>query len=211
MSGQRNPYRRAVEATLLGAWLALAGCAHSSAIGAAADDAVSPFPLVAGSLWVYDGAFAGRSHRLTLELQRRLLAGKAYFAFVDPGAKAASLLTGNMFGGDLFRREGPRIVVADELAGRPRTLVELPIEAGQAAAHVGPGYTMRTLVRGPEPVQVPAGRFEAIRIDTVTELPDGRVLEGALWLAPGVGLVKWQRETGRVDVLVTYRRGPARR
>lgn len=75
--------------------------------------------------------------------------------------------------------------------------VAFPLTA--KAEHTVPGlFSCKYTVVGKEKVKVPAGTFDTWRI----KLKDNVNPEGAVWIAPGTGIVKIQIPGGRVDVLV---------
>ena len=86
----------------------------------------------------------------------------------------------------------------DGVGEAPETLaVAFPLTP--KAAHTVPGlFPCKYTVVGKEKVKVPAGTFDAWRI----KLKDNVNPEGAVWIAPGTGIVKIQIPGGRVDVLV---------
>jgi hypothetical protein len=55
--------------------------------------------------------------------------------------------------------------------------------------------------RGSEPVEVPAGRFDAVRVDTTNVWQDGGTKVDRNWYARNVGLVRWEDSLGRSMVL----------
>jgi hypothetical protein len=86
------------------------------------------------------------------------------------------------------------IVAGDSWAGRPR-----------------PEYLeWRYTTRGWETVTVPAGRYDAVRVDTSRVLHNGKTeLVTSAWYAPGVGMVRWEDSEGRRQVLKRFVRGMA--
>ena len=77
----------------------------------------------------------------------------------------------------------------------------------------GPGgfgpVTTRYTAGPEEEVEVPAGKFKALRVESATELK-GRVTKYTLWYAPGVGLVKSVSTSGgpeRNQVLKAFKPG----
>lgn len=77
---------------------------------------------------------------------------------------------------------------------RPMQLLKLPHKDGQEwetwlGAWGGIDNTMTA--HGPEKVEVPAGKYEAIRVETdfPSKVPGG-LLEGKYWFAPDIGIVK---------------------
>lgn len=63
-------------------------------------------------------------------------------------------------------------------------------------------------VKGFEAVTVPAGRYENVAKVETTEQSDGG--RSTVWLAPWVGVVRWERTSGRIDELVGVEGLPAR-
>jgi hypothetical protein len=95
----------------------------------------------------------------------------------------------------------------------PRCLLKLPAKAGDTWAHVPPpnqglkaGYTHR----GEEEVDVPAGKYTAVKVEAELELRDGTTSRVTYWYAPGVGRVKQvtRTKTGEsVEVLKSFTPG----
>jgi hypothetical protein len=56
-------------------------------------------------------------------------------------------------------------------------------------------------LRGEELVEVPAGKFKALRVDGEFVFPEGGRELWRTWYAPGVGVVKWEDSIGRLTVL----------
>jgi hypothetical protein len=99
-----------------------------------------------------------------------------------------------------------------EALDRPVSLLRLPAKAGDRW-DVGFATKSRRVkgtatVKGGEEVEVPAGKFKAVRVDRAV---DGNELTFALWYAPGVGVVKeefWRAGSRRdVRVLVSITAG----
>jgi hypothetical protein len=87
---------------------------------------------------------------------------------------------------------------------RPTTLLQLPHSPGQTwtLEDTDPQVTMTA--QGPERVKVPAGEYEAIRVEQRDERsPDPQVTR---WYAPGVGLVKLEQK-GLVITLKSFTPG----
>lgn len=87
-----------------------------------------------------------------------------------------------------------------------RTLLVLPLRVGATWEAQGWAAT----VRGVEKVTVPAGTYDAIRVEEVSRSP-GRVVTVTSWYARGVGLVKRVRKTAdgeeSVRVLKSFQPG----
>lgn len=59
---------------------------------------------------------------------------------------------------------------------------------------------------GPETVEVPASKFQAIRVEMDVPHPGGRLAKTTFWYAPGVGKIK-ERRGSVVDVLKSFEPG----
>ncbi len=110
---------------------------------------------------------------------------------------------------------GLRLMVADgEDYGEPAPLLMLPARAGQTWAWkrqpAGAGTARATYTAGPEEeVEVPAGKFRALRVDSKVEVL-ARSITTTHWYAPGVGLVKMVSKSAgveRVQVLKAFTPG----
>lgn len=79
----------------------------------------------------------------------------------------------------------------------PALAIALPLKAG--TTHQVPGMiptNYKVISRGK--LKVKAGTFDAWKIE-ISDKPNGK---GAVWFAPGTGVVKIQLPTGRIDELV---------
>jgi hypothetical protein len=75
----------------------------------------------------------------------------------------------------------------------PYWIVKLPVKAGDSWSvdqSPPPGVRTTYTVHGEEEVEVPAGKFKAIRVDSVTGGSDGKGFKGSFWYAPALGLVR---------------------
>jgi hypothetical protein len=71
----------------------------------------------------------------------------------------------------------------------PVPLLRPPAKVGGTWEWDRPGARSRYMLAGEEEVQVPGGKFKAVRIDV--ERVDGKAMrQSAVWYAPGVGVVK---------------------
>lgn len=96
----------------------------------------------------------------------------------------------------------------------PIPLLKLPAKPGDTwtwepdAGGGPPSKTTYTLGKEEE-IEVPAGKFRALRVESEQDL-GGRVFKSTLWYAPGVGLVKSVMNNGatdRVQVLKSFTPG----
>jgi hypothetical protein len=73
--------------------------------------------------------------------------------------------------------------------GQPVPLLKLPAKAGDTWGTEGAGPTTTYTMGAEEEVEVPAGKFKALRVDAESQL-GGQTRKATAWYAPGVGLVK---------------------
>lgn len=193
-------------ALLLAACLAVAACSDGRGGGAPGEDAEGWFPLVEDARWTYDGHFDGTVYRNTLGLRRLRVDERTVFGFYDLGERIeGQLLMGNMFADELFRRDGDVLYVADE--HRPEeehVLLRFPLRPGDTTEYRVGSRVTRTTIEGEDQVTVPAGTFETLRLTVIVTYDSGDESQNTVWLARGVGLVKWKRGTGRLDELVHF-------
>ena len=84
--------------------------------------------------------------------------------------------------------------------GEPFPLVKLPVKAGDTWSQTLELPTGRDSMKvtytvvGEEDVEVPAGKFKAVRIDQVGVAAAGTI-KGSSWHAPGIGLIKETSES----------------
>jgi hypothetical protein len=82
--------------------------------------------------------------------------------------------------------------------------VRVPVKAGDSwtveleTPAGSPPLQMIYTIIGEENVDLPAGRFKAVRVDTGLA-PDQKKLSGSYWYAPGIGLVKSVTKIGKDD------------
>jgi hypothetical protein len=89
-------------------------------------------------------------------------------------------------------------------------VLRLPVRAGDTWEYDLPGSKIkaRAKVAGEEAVEVPAGKFKAVRVDITYDYQDGRELKLSRWFALGFGLVREEhggRETRALKTFVPAR------
>lgn len=82
-------------------------------------------------------------------------------------------------------------------------MLKLPPRIGDTTVIKDGENTRRFIVEAFEDLRVPAGLFKrCARIRIEDTWPDTEST-GDVWLAEGIGMIKWHRVTGRVDELVS--------
>lgn len=191
----------------------------SSTASAPSDTSTSTafLPLVPGSRYEYKAVFRGRD--LTTVTVLRQLPGlhKDLFYFVDDDKdKDNPLISSANIGEGVYslRADGIYTGVAtflnDAQKVEPKSmqlLLALPPKVNaKATVMVDPDQNWRRefVVTGIETMKVPAGTFNGCVHITFTTLSNDEPETAQAWLAPGVGMVRWIRASGRVDELVSY-------
>lgn len=182
----------------------------------AVQDSADPFPLVAETSYVYKGTFKDREYQDAFVL-KSLKRGEAEFFYLEKAASDSPLIGNPLMGLGAFRRRGDVLLTYKATVKRELTafdpeggqgLLRFPLKEGDARAVETPDKQRRitTKVAGREEVVVPAGTFkDCFRIEIEDAWPErGKTYPGTIWLACGVGAVKWIRSTGRVDELVSF-------
>lgn len=194
--------------------------ANAGSVAAPDSASASPFPLVEGARFELEGEFRGSKQSSTLELRAVEAGGKKVFYFLD--LESSETLVASVFGMGAFVMRPDGIYTADvlEVKNVPDLAPEafgrmlgLPVKVGEKASFTAPAKSFvppkdeTYAVAGIESVRVPAGTFDnCVRLTVETNI-DGERESSTVWLAPGVGLVKLARATGRVDELVKHTPG----
>jgi len=199
--------------------IVVAGAATGSAAAplAPAPGDASYFPLVEGTEYTYRGTFMGKTYTDRVGV-RKLTKGDAtgfYFVKFDDAGKPTLVLTGNMIGHGLLFTSDTGLATVDVLftadvdskfGGTRQSMFSFPLtKGGKHVVKAGKGTWTYTVV-GTEDVTVPLGAFKDCMKIKINEDWETAHYEGYAWLAKGVGVVKWQRSTGRVDELVSIKK-----
>lgn len=181
---------------------ALAGCqaaphlvAGRQATLSARSDAGDLYPLTPGTRWEYvlhqrqdDGPVRERAMAIRISERKALADGgveavleRAYDGVAPPPTRV--------------RRYADRVTLsrlADPPDGPSITILRLPLTAGESwpGRALGGGHSETIHARGPEAVTVPAGTFQAERVDHEIAYATGGGDTLSYWYAPGRGVVK---------------------
>jgi len=89
-----------------------------------------------------------------------------------------------------------QIAIGNRKLRDPWPMLKLPAKPGdqwtfESEGPAGSGAFKTTCTLGKEEeVEVPAGKFKAIRVDAVATLPGETTMQASAWFAPGIGVVK---------------------
>ena len=173
------------------------------------------FPLVEGARYTYRGTFKDKSETWESVIRCLDCSDGSVFVAANPAKLdepvefygVNMLMFGTLFTDARGLWAGPLVWKYDFADVRKeglRLVVERPPQPGFATTIVDGAHTKTITVMPREDVVVPAGRFSAC---VKLEIHDdwGRTESTAYaWFADDVGLVKWIRNTGRVEELVEY-------
>ncbi len=174
--------------------------------------------MVDNATYVYRGTVDHSVYVDTIVTQAFSLEGKQAYYFVPIGRKdeEEALIERMATGLGLFLEEENKLktvpalsrdALPDASLATRETMLAYPPKKGDRAEFGGRDGTWRhaLTVVGLEDVRVPAGRFRHCLKLRTEELDEDEDNTGFVWLAPSVGVVRWERTTGRVDELVSYR------
>jgi hypothetical protein len=198
------------------------------AIAAAAEPAtprlaVDYFPIAPGTLYTYHSVFRDKEYNATIRVDRRVLSDKTevvYFADVTAAKRESFSIMPNNFGLGCYFREKQDVYTIEaymnhELekvtsAGKQQLLpAELKVGT-HLDLHRSGGDPKMTLEvqQSADVIKVPAGEYkDCVKIHIHETWASGKEYDSDVWLARGVGMVKWVRSTGRVDELVKFAPG----
>lgn len=177
------------------------------------------FPLVEGSEYTYRGAYEGNVNVEALVVRTFFLPdGTKVFYFLDTSEKdeANPIIGSNMFGlgAYFFDNSGLWTIEAFwkedlqkiDLVQR-QLLLNSPLTPPSSTTLTGQQSNPITtvVVERFEDVSVAAGEFQhCVKLKIITKWDSGKEYLSFVWLARGVGLVKWRKGTGRVEELTGY-------
>lgn len=181
----------------------------------------SYFPLIKDSKYVYNYSFSGKRGTSSMIIKSSMLGRTpVYYSVEDYEANDANPIIGcNLPGLGLYYIKNNNLMTIEcfwkeelkdiDIKGS-QLMITFPHSTGDVATVLserGERKTSFTII-GTEKVTVPAGTFTCIKIKKEAKRDEESTPEvGFIWLAKGVGVVKWQNATGRVDKLVSYSLG----
>lgn len=169
----------------------------AAALAAQPPDRPLYFPTKVGSTWEYDDGGGTKAATKTVAKAEKTARGWEVSVRADkaPGEAGDDRV--------LVSEKGVFVMgERDEKYNPPLCVLKLPAHAGDTWDITAPKIAGKATTFGEEPVEVPAGKYTAVRVDTTMALR-GTTVKRSYWYAPGVGLVK-ATEDGKA--LVTLRR-----
>jgi hypothetical protein len=165
------------------------------------------YPLTQGTKWVYD--VGGREFvEVVTGVQKKEAETVLDIGSVGDDGKVRPMVTLVLSEKGVLRTKA----VGEPLA-TPQLVLGLPAKAGDKwTIHVPArsGVKERTgtfTVRGVENVEVPAGKFPAVKVEAAWSGPELKSWTSTYWYAPGTGLVKADNGNGGAQVLKSFTPG----
>ncbi|MEM6342428.1 MAG: hypothetical protein AAF927_01060 [Bacteroidota bacterium] len=200
-----------------GASLLMLGLFWSQGLSAQTIKSKKYFPLVEGSRYTYIGLFDKKEYTKAIICQAHTTEEGVKFYYFRETADPNSIIGSNMFGLGSYSITKDGIVNAETFWWRdlakldqlvPQLLLPkkfrlqnppiLQLDAGKAQK------TVKFLSL--EDVSVPQGKYKnCLKVHIKTVWDSGTVYNEYIWLAKGVGMVKWQKTTGRIDELTYFK------
>jgi hypothetical protein len=188
------------------------------------------FPPEKGWRWpmkVTEFAKDGQANKLLALLTEEITNGGPKQILAESGYLRETYRDGKLYRHEVFRVNSKELALMavgtneEMMLDPPMPLLRIPADAGNGYEWEGQILSERGAVQasaysrltGPETVTVPAGKFQAWRIDTnlTAFVGDEKVSFPAWrWLAPGVGVVKEQYFVGRKLVVKELTRKPSK-
>jgi len=178
--------------------LALLPAVHAAPVPKSAE---AYFPTKVGARWVYDGGDGKEEVKTVTKTEATADGVMVTVAGEGPGGRAGDTSTVRVARDGVFVH-----AERGETFDPPACLLKLPAGAGDAWDFLGGKEKLRMTVAGVEAVEVPAGKYTAVRVD-MTGTAGGTTVKATGWYAPGVGLVKATQGGKTVTVLKSFTPG----
>ena len=180
--------------------------------GVARSTEPSYLPLMPGGSYAYAWTYEGRSGVDSETVRKVAVDGRPVFYFESStGGRTSSIIGANGIGLGAYEVRADGIYTRDVFwrndlekttAKDAQLLLPSPLRSDFRTVLRGKDHDVTIVVRGFEDVTVPAGTFKrCLKLGI-----DAEGGSGTAWLAPGVGLVKWDKATGRKQVLAQVSR-----
>ena len=158
------------------------------------------FPTTVGSKWVYDLDDKDETETITAVEKKE-------------GAFLVTVQKVDQFGKESFiemKVADDGIFMLSGLADKhpPSHRLKLPHKASatwETYTGAWPLGTSKFTAHGPEQIEVPAGKYEAIRVESQNAAKMGPDIRRTYWYAPGIGLVKYTSDHGKIKLVRTLK------
>jgi hypothetical protein len=171
-----------------------------------ADKSSLYFPIIKGTRRVYEVKAGGNTSEFIDVVTRVDEKDGRYKVSVgrEVGGKVMPLLTAEVSTDGLSW-----LSAGNRDYNSPSRQLKLPIKAGetwewQAEDPADKAIKMSYRTIGEEEIEVPAGKFRAVRVEATAEL-DGKSVKSTDWYAPAVGCVKTIAKIGERETVITLR------
>jgi len=174
------------------------------------------FPLVEGSKYVYRGTTTdGKVLIYTIIVKAFILPDDSkVFYFIDILDQGNSIIGSNMFGLGSYFFDNSRLWTIESFwteelqkinISKKQLLLDSLLIPTSSSLITTESKSIKILLEKFEYVSVPAGNFKhCAKLKITTKYHSGKEYISYVWLARGVGLIKWQKGTGKVDELISY-------
>lgn len=176
------------------------------------------FPLNEGDIYQYHGKYNNKEDTNSFLVNSIFLPNKQKLHYFQRGTtkRDDDFFGPNMFGNGLyfvfeskiFTLEAAFINEVDNLDfnNKQKLLPESLLSGSKVTIDSNYNNSKDTIeILGFENINVPFGKFnESLKLKITTSWSNGDIHESFVWLAKGIGVIKWIRATGRIDELVNY-------
>jgi hypothetical protein len=140
-------------------------------------------PIAVGDRLVYEASGKEITEKVTTVTQE----GRARVVTIESTTTGPEAIGGTIL---LVAPDGLFHVAMAGPGAPPHCLIRLPASAGTKWDYKLGSVKGTSIVFGEEEVEVPAGTFKALRVDSEHPGPDGRTVRYSIWYVAGVGMVK---------------------
>ena len=177
------------------------------------------FPLIENSRYNYIGYFNGNDETSHIQVKKVILNGgcSAYYFIDNKDDENFRIIGSNIVGLGLYYFESDQLYTIESYWEDEVSKIQCPQKqlmisndiinknkvVEYASKQSDPIYKLT--FEGKEDVKVPAGEFhDCLKFKIMTKWTDQNNYLEYFWLAKNIGMVRWQRSTGRVEELLNY-------
>lgn len=174
------------------------------------------FPLKENAKYYYRGFFDSKEDSSMIKIRKKNIKGGCEAYYFDEINKSSSIIGHNMFGLGVYLKQDDKIYTIEAFWKADTSKIhcmqkqlllpdsiKIPGEVKFLGDQSNPIYSLS--IADIEDVDVPAGKFNnCAKIKINSKWASGREYVEYVWLAKNIGLIKWRKSTGRIEVLVDY-------